>query len=181
MNIQRRIFLGSPDYDAVAVFLPFQVEPGPTPNLRRTSAGTEICPWLVILDSASAMTLHYHGNANREVYSIAPALSTFRQFQAAPAGPPRFLQAFALFVRRSRLPGAPLRRRHQGEPLRRRRGRLQSHRRGERLRHRRRYGADFAGSIFVAAADGEAARPDRHAQGFERLDIADHAVEDHAA
>jgi hypothetical protein len=40
-----------------------RTEPGPTANFRRTSAGTEICPWAVILDRARAICLYYHGNA----------------------------------------------------------------------------------------------------------------------
>src|SRR5450631_457317 len=40
-----------------------RTEPGPTPSLRRTSAGTEICPWAVNFDRAMAIaTLYYHGN-----------------------------------------------------------------------------------------------------------------------
>ena len=32
------------------------------PSLRRTSAGTEICPCAVTLECASAMAIYYHGN-----------------------------------------------------------------------------------------------------------------------
>ena len=34
-------------------------EPGPTPSFRRTSAGTEIRPWVVSLDCAMAMGENY--------------------------------------------------------------------------------------------------------------------------
>lgn len=37
-------------------------EPGPTPSRRRTSAGTEICPWAVTFECARAMSKYYHGN-----------------------------------------------------------------------------------------------------------------------
>jgi hypothetical protein len=42
-----------------------RMDPGPTPSLRRTSAGTEIWPWEVSLEWASGMFTHYHGNADR--------------------------------------------------------------------------------------------------------------------
>ena len=38
-----------------------RTDPGPTPSLRRTSAGTEICPCAVSFDCASAIKVHYHG------------------------------------------------------------------------------------------------------------------------
>lgn len=40
-------------------------EPGPIPSLRRTSAGTEICPCAVSRDLASGTPFNYHGNACR--------------------------------------------------------------------------------------------------------------------
>jgi hypothetical protein len=39
-----------------------KTEPGARPSLRRTAAGTEICPWAVSLDDANDMRTHYHGN-----------------------------------------------------------------------------------------------------------------------
>ena len=41
-----------------------RTDPGPTPSLRRTSAGTEICPCAVTLDCAIAMSLYYQGNGS---------------------------------------------------------------------------------------------------------------------
>src|SRR5262245_54883358 len=37
-------------------------DPGPTPSLRRTSAGTEICPCAVSFDCAMIMFINYLGN-----------------------------------------------------------------------------------------------------------------------
>src|SRR5271167_520199 len=39
-----------------------RTDPGPMPSLRRTSAGTEICPCAVTLERANAMPTYYHGN-----------------------------------------------------------------------------------------------------------------------
>src|SRR5580704_421965 len=47
-----------------------RTDPGPTPSFRRTSAGTEICPWAVSLERAIATTSHYHGNAKYGSSSI---------------------------------------------------------------------------------------------------------------
>jgi D-glycero-D-manno-heptose 1,7-bisphosphate phosphatase len=39
-----------------------KIDPGPTPSLRRTSVGTEICPCDVIFEYAIATLSYYHGN-----------------------------------------------------------------------------------------------------------------------
>jgi len=48
----------------------------PTPSRRRTSAGTEICPWAVSLDLAIVIAPHYRGNrraSDRPFRELSPA------------------------------------------------------------------------------------------------------------
>ena len=66
-----------------------RTEPGPTPSIRRTSAGTEICPCAVTFECASAMALSYHGNAHPARFPhISPRVVSFERRMALPAGIP---------------------------------------------------------------------------------------------
>jgi hypothetical protein len=62
MNVLESTDVRSSNDDFAAFLLQFQNRAGPTPSLRRTSAGTEVWPCAVTLDRAIGMRLYSKGN-----------------------------------------------------------------------------------------------------------------------
>src|SRR5580698_1764134 len=77
-----------------------RTDPGPTPSFRRTSAGTEICPWAVSLERAIATTSHYHGNVK---YGSSSILTPAPESPMPNPGPSAILGASAHVVDHSGL------------------------------------------------------------------------------